>query len=90
MASLQVLYEGWVQGVGFRWTVKRIATGYDVRGWVRNLSDGRVELRAEGEDDEVRAFLNGIRESELKAHIRRVEEHETPLLTDARGFEIRM
>ena len=44
MISVQVFYEGNVQGVGFRYTVKQIAKGFDVIGWVKNLRDGRVEL----------------------------------------------
>jgi len=71
MTSLRIFFEGNVQGVGFRWTVKRIATGFDVIGWVRNLPDGRVELVASGEEAEVRAFVAAIGESELRAHSRR-------------------
>ena len=48
MISLQVFYEGNVQGVGFRWSVRHVAKGFDVTGWVRNLPDGRVELQANG------------------------------------------
>jgi len=50
MTSLQVFYEGRVQGVGFRWTVRRIAKGFDVIGWVRNLLDGRVEMQVSGQE----------------------------------------
>ena len=57
MKATRVLYEGYVQGVGFRWTTKRIAQGYEVSGWVRNLADGRVELQVSGEDDEVAPFF---------------------------------
>src|SRR5260221_301193 len=44
MISLQVFYEGNVQGVGFRWSVHHVAKGFDVTGWVRNLPDGRTEI----------------------------------------------
>ena len=50
MVAKQVLYEGRVQGVGFRFSVKSITTGYDVVGCVKNLIDGRVELEVQGED----------------------------------------
>lgn len=87
--SVQVFYEGNVQGVGFRYTVRHLAKGFDVTGSVRNLRDGRVELLAAGEEDEVRAFLDAILQSELRSHIRK--QTEAPL-TDPpvfRGFEIR-
>src|SRR5438876_958311 len=42
MISLQIFYEGSVQGVGFRWSVRHIAKGFDLTGWVRNLTDGLV------------------------------------------------
>ena len=89
MLSLQVFYEGHVQGVGFRWTIRRIATGFDVMGWVRNLHDGRVELQVSGDDSEVVAFLDAIKKSELASHIRRQEESQLPAPPNARGFEIR-
>ncbi|HEY2712010.1 MAG TPA: acylphosphatase [Chthoniobacterales bacterium] len=89
MFSLQVFFVGSVQGVGFRWTVKHIATGFEVIGWVRNLPDGRVELQATGEESEVRAFIEAIGQSELRAHIREQTEFTLPEPPRARGFEIR-
>ena len=89
MTSLQVFYEGYVQGVGFRWSVRYIAKGFNVTGWVRNLVDGRVEVQAQGEDQEVQAFLDAIAQSELRAHIRKQTENKLETLVNARGFEIR-
>lgn len=89
MASTRVFYAGNVQGVGFRYTVKQIAKGFEVTGSVRNLGDGRVELQANGEPGELAAFIEAITQSELRAHIR--EQTETPLAEPvvAHGFEIR-
>jgi acylphosphatase len=88
-ASVQVLYEGNVQGVGFRWSVRNVAKGFDVTGSVRNLRDGRVELQAAGDEEEVRAFLEAILQSELRAHIRKHSETPLPNPPAFRGFEIR-
>ena len=86
---MQVFYEGNVQGVGFRWSVRNIAKGFDVTGSVRNLRDGRVELLAAGEEEEMRAFLDTILESELRAHIKMHNEAPLPNPPAFRGFEIR-
>ncbi len=88
MTGRHVFYEGRVQGVGFRFTCKQIARGYEVVGWVRNLPDGRVELQCSGERDEVEAFLEGIIESELKSHVKGVTATTMPPLDGVRGFEI--
>lgn len=56
----RVIYTGQVQGVGFRYTTRRLAAGYTVAGYVRNLPDGSVEVVAEGEPDEIDRFLTAI------------------------------
>lgn len=89
IASIQVLYEGNVQGVGFRYSVRQLAKGFDITGSVRNLRDGRVELLAVGEADEVRSFLESIGQSELRAHIRKQSEAPVANPPPFRGFEIR-
>jgi acylphosphatase len=57
----RVHFSGRVQGVGFRFTAQSLARGFAVAGFVRNLPDGRVELVAEGDPDELDAFLASIR-----------------------------
>ena len=57
---------GRVQGVGFRYSVCRIAENYSVTGFVRNLSNGDVEIMAEGPEVKLNGFLFDIRNSRLK------------------------
>lgn len=90
MRTVRVCYEGRVQGVGFRYTVKREATGFDVAGWVRNLADGRVELLASGEAKEVEAFLEAIRTGELAGNIAAEVAEQVERPEGLRGFEIRL
>jgi acylphosphatase len=58
---VRALYAGNVQGVGFRWRVVDSARPLSVKGFVRNLADGRVEMVAEGERPEVEGLLAAVR-----------------------------
>lgn len=78
-----------MQGVGFRWSVRHTAKGFDVTGWVRNLADGRVEVQVNGEASEVRAFLDQIAQGELHSLIRKQTETQLDTPVAGRGFEIR-
>lgn len=89
MTARRVFYSGRVQGVGFRFSSKLTARGYDVCGWVKNLPDGRVELHVQAwELDEVEAFLDGIQESSLGSHIKEREIRVVASENGLRGFEI--
>ena len=83
-----VFYSGRVQGVGFRYTTREVACGYDVAGFVRNLPDGRVELVAEGEQAEVQAFLEGITTSQLGSHVHSTDVNWNNATGQFKGFEI--
>lgn len=64
-----VLFSGRVQGVGFRFTTERLARGFAVTGYVRNLPDGRVELVVEGSPREVRGLVDAV-EKAMAGYIR--------------------
>jgi acylphosphatase len=85
---MHIYYSGRVQGVGFRYTAKTVALGYEVTGRVRNLSDGRVELIAEGQKDELEAFQVAIRESGLGSLIDGEQCSWDEAKGEFRGFEI--
>jgi acylphosphatase len=89
METKRVIYEGRVQGVGFRYTTKDLARGFDVVGTVKNLPDGTVELIISGETGEVTEFLRELREDSVVAHhIKSVFEEEIAALPDLKGFSI--
>jgi acylphosphatase len=67
--QLYGLFSGHVQGVGFRFTVCRIAEGFSITGYVRNLGNGDVELVAEGAEPELSEFIYAIRNSQLRRYI---------------------
>jgi acylphosphatase len=85
---MTIWYAGRVQGVGFRVTTCRVATGYEVTGTVRNLPDGRVELVAEGERAELEAFRAAIPEAGLQGFIRDEQVAWGPASGGFRGFVI--
>ncbi len=85
---LHILYTGRVQGVGFRYTTKTVACGFDVTGEVRNLSDGRVELVAEGARPELEEFQKAIQDSEVGRFVRQEAVAWSAAKNEFRGFEI--
>jgi len=85
---MKVFYTGHVQGVGFRYTTRAAATGFEVAGTVRNLSDGRVELVAEGAREELEAFRQAIRDTGLAHFIRDENVTWGEAQNEFRGFEI--
>jgi acylphosphatase len=85
---MHIFYSGHVQGVGFRYTVKSVATGFEVTGTVRNLADGRVELVAEGMKEELEAFRRAVQDSEVGRFIRQEGASWGEAGDEFRGFEI--
>jgi len=84
----QVFYSGNVQGVGFRYTTRMIAQGFDITGYVRNLPDRRVELMVEGPGDQLDEFLAAVNQR-LSGQIRGVESDVRPTIDEFAKFEIR-
>lgn len=85
---LHSFYEGRVQGVGFRYTVKSVATGFELTGIVRNLADGRVELICEGSRTELEAFQQAIRDAGLGRLITGENASWSEARDEFRGFAI--
>jgi acylphosphatase len=83
-----VFFTGHVQGVGFRYQVRQVAQGFEVTGFVQNLSDGRVLLEAEGPADEVREFLAAVQER-MEGFIRKTEQTAASRAPQFSGFAIR-
>jgi acylphosphatase len=85
---LRIVYSGHVQGVGFRYTVKSLTAGFELTGTIRNLSNGSVELLAEGDRTELKAFQQAIRESGLGGHIDHEDVQWTAATNEFHGFSI--
>ncbi|MBN1687815.1 MAG: acylphosphatase [Candidatus Omnitrophica bacterium] len=70
--QMKVIFKGMVQGVGFRFTVQRLARRFDVKGYVRNLPNGQVEVLAEGEETILEDFLKAI-QVQMQHYIQDIE-----------------
>jgi acylphosphatase len=84
----EVHYAGWVQGVGFRYTVQRIARQCGLVGFVRNLRDGRVQLVAEATAAQLDRCLGQIAET-MDNYIESAEVDRTDATGEFSGFDIR-
>lgn len=70
----RLIVSGHVQGVGFRYFTQSTALAYKVKGWVRNLSDGTVEIHAEAEEEQFDAFKQALRDGNRFVGVERIEE----------------
>ncbi len=89
MKATRLLITGTVQGVGFRAHAERAAGPLGIRGHVRNLPDGRVEVVAAGAPEDLSLFLQRVREGPRGGRVERIEVSETTLEDACAGFEIR-
>ncbi len=88
LVRARVVFRGHVQGVGFRYTALHVAASYAVAGYVENEPDGSVELVAEGERDEVAAFVEAVAR-EMAPYIRKREVAWEAPTGEFDGFGIR-
>lgn len=87
-ATVRVVIEGRVQGVGFRWWIEQWANSRGLDGWVRNRREGTVEALFHGPAEVVRHMVDACREGPASARVRSIREYddEPP---DEPGFQQR-
>jgi acylphosphatase len=79
---------GEVQGVGYRYFAQRIAARHQVTGYVRNLSDGRVEVHVEGTPEGVEGFKHDLAAGPQYARVEQVEEVSVEPTGSYKNFRI--
>ncbi|MFH0855735.1 MAG: acylphosphatase [Candidatus Omnitrophota bacterium] len=84
-----VYYSGQVQGIGFRFAVERIAEELGALGWVSNLSDGRVELVVEANEDTLKSFLSQINNI-FSRYIQDIDVSWLPATGEFKDFGVRV
>lgn len=88
-ARAHVYVTGWVQGVFFRSETRREAKKLDVKGWVRNLPDGRVEAVFEGEEEKIKELIEFCRRGPPGARVTKVDVTWENYKGEFRNFEIK-
>jgi len=82
------IVRGRVQGVGFRWFVEREAHILGISGWVRNNSDGSVEILGQGSQEQLLGLRSRLRQGPRAARVDDVEEFEAKPVPDLTAFRI--
>jgi len=88
--AVRLVVSGLVQGVGFRWYVKRVADDYGVTGFVRNLYDGSVETVAEGDSSAVHGFVDELKVGPSSAHVTGINIEWLNYEGKFKGFNIQL
>jgi acylphosphatase len=88
MKALEIYVSGVVQGVGFRYYTTRIAKELGIKGFVKNLPDGRVYIYAVGEENSLEKFISYVRQGPPLAVVRDVELRNAEIKEFER-FEVR-
>jgi len=79
---------GRVQGVGFRWFVEREAQTLGIAGWVRNRSDGTVEVLAQGTREQLFSLRSKLQQGPRASRVDDVEEVQSEVQQDMKTFRI--
>ena len=87
MKRYYIVYEGIVQGVGFRWKIMTLARKYNLTGYVRNLDNGNVEAEVQGNG--VDEFLKKSLSKDRFIRIYDYSVKEIPLSENERVFDVR-
>ena len=87
--TVRLLVDGRVQGIGFRYFVKRKADKLGLSGWVRNLADARVEAVIRGEEERVAELIKKIKQGPPLAEVKDLTVEDWQGEAGGQGFEIR-
>ncbi len=89
MKSIEITVKGRVQGVGFRYFVKKTAEKHGIKGYVKNLSDGNVFIVAQGEEFKINLFIEEIKKGSPMSYVTGISVQDIPN-TDYKSFFIKI
>lgn len=87
--QVHMTVQGRVQAVGFRFFTWQTASKFNISGWVRNRSDGSVEMTAEGTEEAVHLFIQEIKKGSPFSHVAHVDVQPSDHIDHFSSFEIR-
>jgi len=86
MIRRHIVFQGWVQGVGFRYRARHAADLYSCTGWCRNEWDGSVTMEIQGEEENIDWVILAI-EAGRYVRIENMDSRTIPLVADEYGFQ---
>ena len=93
MVRKRIVFNGRVQGVGFRYLTRRAAEQIGVTGWVRNELDGSVTMEIQGTEEQIKGVMLSLKHMIIKrgryVRIESIDEKEVPVVADETGFRTR-
>ena len=88
MPAIRASISGRVQGVGYRFTARRMAAQLGVTGWARNAADGSVEVLAQGSEESLTEFRRFLERGPAGAVVRSVDVTDAEVDETLSGFHI--
>ena len=86
--QMLVIVQGLVQGVGFRATTKKLADRLQIQGYVKNKSDGSVEICAQGTESQLKELITSLNHFFGEKHIEKMDTFFGPILENYKTFQI--
>lgn len=89
MIQYEIVITGRVQGVGFRYFTQKKANEFHIKGWVKNSSDDRVELIAQGDETDLNTFIDYLQMGPPLARVDKLSKYKMHDLTDFDNFSVK-
>ncbi|MBE6062342.1 MAG: acylphosphatase [Clostridium butyricum] len=88
MIRYSIIVDGRVQGVGFRYFTQMMAIKYNLTGWCKNLYNGKVQIEAQGSEDNLINFINSLKKGNNFSKIDDMILNELPIKYDEKQYRI--
>jgi len=87
--TLRIIVFGKVQGVAFRYSAQHFANKIEIKGYAKNLTDGSVEIVAQGKEENIQSFVVWCHKGPSRARVENVEWNEIEEKLNYQTFDVR-